>query len=109
MPVLERVKIRIRGEPDADDAFLEQLCELAESRICLRVREEVLPTVLEPIAADVVVKLWRRCNYEGISSEGADKISTTFFEDILAEYAAEFEAYSAAKSEKNGGRRVHFL
>lgn len=110
MSLLNRVKIRIRGEPDADNtAFLKQLCELAETRICLRIREETLPPVMEPIAADVVVKLWRRCSYEGISSEGADKISTTFFEDILAEYAQEFDAYAAMQSEENGGRRVHFL
>ena len=65
--------------------------------------------MLEPIAADVVVKLFRRWNYEGIASEGADTISTTFVEDILAEYDEEFAAYRETKEEEAGEKVVRFL
>lgn len=63
----------------------------------------------EPIAADVVVKLVRRWNYEGITSEGADTLSTSFVEDVLAEYDDEFAAYRETKAAENGGKQVRFL
>ena len=94
MTLLERVQIRLQDEPKAENTpQLLELCDIASLRICLRVRETTLPEMLEPIAAEVVVKLFRRWNYEGIRSEGADTISTTFVEDVLAEYEDEFTAY----------------
>lgn len=110
MTLLEQVQIRLQDEPKADDtAQLQVLCDLASVRICLRVREPTLPTLLEPIAADVVVKLFRRWNYEGVASEGADTISTTFVEDVLAEYDDEFAAYRETKAEDAGEKVVRFL
>lgn len=110
MTLLEQVQIRLQGEPKSDDiAQLQVLCDLASVRICLRVREPTLPALLEPIAADVVVKLFRRWNYEGVASEGADTISTTFVEDVLAEYDDEFAAYREAKAEDAGEKVVRFL
>ena len=61
MGLLERVQVRLAGEPKTEQ--LQELCDLASVRICLRVREPTLPDLLEPIAADAVVKLWRRWNY----------------------------------------------
>lgn len=110
MTLLERVQLRLQGEPKADDtAQLQGLCDLANVRICLRIREPTLPTLIEPIAADAVVKMWRRWNYEGISSEGDDSMNTSFVEDILAEYADEFQAYIDQKSIEAGKRVVRFL
>lgn len=110
MTLLEQVQIRLQGEPKSEDtAQLQVLCDLASVRICLRVREPTLPTLLEPIAADVVVKLFRRWNYEGVASEGADTISTTFVEDVLAEYDDEFAAYRETKAEDAGEKVVRFL
>ena len=60
-------------------------------------------------SADVVVKLVRRWNYEGIASEGADTLSTSFVEDVLAEYDDEFAAYRETKAAENGGKQVRFL
>ena len=102
MTLLERVQIRLQDEPKAENTpQLLELCDIASLRICLRVREATLPEMLEPIAAEVVVKLFRRWNYEGISSEGADTISTTFVEDVLAEYEDEFTAYRETKAAEN--------
>ncbi len=110
MTLLEQVQIRLQGEPKSEDtAQLQVLCDLASVRICLRVREPILPTLLEPIAADVVVKLFRRWNYEGVASEGADTISATFVEDVLAEYDDEFAAYRETKAEDAGEKVVRFL
>lgn len=110
MTVTERVQLRLQGDPKADDtAMIQELCDLATVRICLRVGDTELPAILEPIAADVVVKLFRRWNYEGISSEGADTISTTFVEDVLSEYADEFQGYIDQKKTQSGAKVVRFL
>lgn len=109
MALLERVQVRLDGEPVADqEQRLRELCDLAGVRICLRIREPTLPELLEPIAADVVVKLWRRWNYEGISSENGGTLSTSFVEDVLAEYDDEFAAYVEQQAAQNGRRKIHF-
>lgn len=110
MALLERVQVRLAGEPDTDKGkSLQELCDLASVRICLRVREPTLPALLEPIAADVVVKLWRRWNYEGITSESGGTLSTSFVEDVLAEYDDEFSAYVDQQKSDSGRKKIRFL
>ncbi len=108
MTLLERVQIRLQDEPKAENTLqlLLRYCKLANLLVSAR---EMLPEMLEPIAAEVVVKLFRRWNYEGIRSEGADTISTTFVEDVLAEYEDEFTAYRETKAAENGSGTVYFL
>lgn len=113
MSLLERAETRLARELQHDPdqlraSILREICDLAETRICLRVRTQTLPEILEPIAADIVVKLWRRLSYEGISSEGADKISTSFVEDILAEYEPDLQAYQDAMDQETGSRKIRF-
>lgn len=113
MSLLERTKTRLAGELQHDTnqycaSILREICDLAETRICLRVRTQTLPEILEPIVADIVVKLWRRLSYEGISSEGADKISTSFVEDILAEYETDLKAYRDSMDEETGIKKIRF-
>lgn len=106
MALLERVQVRLAGEPDTDKGeSLQELCDLASVRICLRVREPTLPALLEPIAADVVVKL---C-YEGITSESGGTLSTSFVEDVLAEYDGEFSAYVDQQKSDSGRKKIRFL
>lgn len=110
MALLERVQVRLAGEPDTDKGeSLQELCDLASVRICLRVREPTLPDLLEPIAADVVVKLWRRWNYEGITSESGGTLSTSFVENVLAEYDDEFSAYVDQQKADSGRKKIRFL
>lgn len=110
MSLLYRVQCRLQGDPRSEnEPILRELCDLAAVRICLRIREPTLPEMLEPIAADVVVKLWRRWNYEGISSESGESISTSFVEDVLAEYDDEFQAYADQKAADSGKKAVRFL
>ena len=113
MSLIERTEIRLAEELQHDTnqhraSILREICDLAETRICLRVRTQTLPEILEPIAADIVVKLWRRLSYEGISSEGADKISTSFVENILAEYETDLKAYQDSMAEETGIKKIRF-
>ena len=113
MSLLERAETRLARELQHDPdqlraGILREICDLAATRICLRVRTQTLPEILEPIAADIVVKLWRRLSYEGIASEGADKITTSFVEDILAEYEPDLEAYLDSVDQETGIRKIRF-
>lgn len=99
MDILERVRLRIPDTTEAPDQQLQNYIDTITDRLCLRLGTETLPVVFETICADAVVKMWRRTYYEGISSEGASNITTSFVEDILAEYEGEIRDYKDAHTD----------
>lgn len=105
MEIVDRVQIRLKDENISSLELLEMINTI-EDRICLRIGEKTLPEILGSVVADAVVKMYRRQNYEGISSEGAGSISTSFVNDILEEYDAEFEEY---KKQRASTRKVRFI
>lgn len=107
MQITERVILRL-GE-HADPALIQDYVKIITDRLTLRLGEEYLPKAFESIAADATVKLFRRTMFEGISSEGTDGITTSFVEDVLAEYADEIAAYKENKEKTDGDRTVFFL
>ena len=109
MELLERVKIRLTGE-NVEDLQLLEMIQAISDRLCIRLGEETLPAVFTSICVDAVVKMYRRVYYEGISSEGTANITTSFVDNILAEYADEIELYRKRQSDSCGsGKVVHFL
>lgn len=106
MSILERVRIRINDDTIKDD-LLNEYITTATDRVNLRFGVNTLPNVLESIVVDVVMKMHRRMYYEGIASEGADTLSTSFVDDILAEYTEELNTYK--DSLKNTSKVVRFL
>ncbi len=97
--ILERVRLRIPDTTEAPNTQLQNYIDTIIDRLCLRLGTETLPSVFETICADATVKMWRRTYYEGISSEGASNITTSFVEDILAEYEGEIEDYKNAHTD----------
>lgn len=91
--VAARVVKRLAGDecaPKADE--LDEVCHGVLDRLCMRLGASELPEVAESIAVDAAVKVARRKFYEGVQSESAGmtgSVSTSFYEDALAEYAAE--------------------
>ena len=109
MELLERVKIRLAGE-SVDDQQLLEIIQAISDRLCIRLGEDVLPAIFTSICIDAVVKMYRRIYYEGVSSENSGSLSTTFVEDVLAEYAGEISDWKSRKANTSGsGRVVHFL
>lgn len=107
MSILDRVKKRL---PEADPDLLEEYAKTMQDRLCIRLGESTLPDTFESICVDSTVKMYRRTYYEGISSEGVANISTSFFEDILAEYDQEISKWKENKANAEGsGRFIHFL
>ncbi len=112
MATLDRIKVRLEISNTSKDGMLNELILTAEDRIMLRAGIAVmtdgtrttLPADLASIAVEVVVKAYRRIEYEGIRSESADTLNTSFVDDILDEYSLEIEAYR-----KNSIEKVRFL
>ncbi len=110
MELLERVRRRIPDEDEVSDDVLDEYISTVSDRLCLRLGVEILPKLFESACVDAVVKMHRRAYYEGISSEGAANITTSFVDDILQEYAEEIARFREMQADRSGsGKVVHFL
>lgn len=113
--VLARVRCRLAADGDAPDgAELEELLRGVSDRVRMRLGVEELPALAESVVVDATVKAVRRRWYEGVQSESAGvgaTVSTTFVDDILAEYGPELDGVRAmlAASGASGRARVRLL
>lgn len=105
--ILNRVKLRINNVSLSDEVISEYV-KTVYDRLCLRLKEDILPDIFYSVCVDAVVKMYNRIYYEGISSESGGNISTSFVEDILNEYNGEIESYLSLKKNNNedGTRKV---
>ena len=109
MELIERVRRRI-PEEEASGDILDEYIRIVSDRLCMRLGVDILPALFESICVDAVIKMHRRAYYEGITSEGAANISTSFVDDVLSEYADEIALYRERQSNSSGsGKVVHFL
>lgn len=107
MAVGDRLRTRI---PEADADVMRELSGTVSDRLCIRLGVDNIPEIFESICVDATVKMYRRMYYEGIASEGAAGLSTSFVDDILAEYDREIEDWKSSQANANGsGRKVRFL
>ena len=104
MAILDRVKLRL--PESSDDKMLEEFIQTAIDRINLRIKQILFPASLESILVEIVVKMYRRKYYEGISSESADTLNVSFYEDIFAEYEGEFNNWIKMNDEDTGNNKL---
>lgn len=103
--LLVRLKTRLPNTELSDCELLEYLSTISD-RLCLRLGAEELPPLFGSVCVDATVKMIRRIYYEGISSEGVANISTSFVDDILAEYASEIGDWKATQAETGNTNKV---
>lgn len=103
--LLARLKTRLPNTELTDNELLEYLSTIKD-RLCLRLGAETLPPLFGSVCVDATVKMIRRIYYEGISSEGVANISTSFVDDILAEYADEISDWKATQAESGNTNKV---
>ena len=109
MDILQRVRIRIT-DPNVSDELLNEYIQTILDRLCLRLGAETLPGAFDSVCVDAVIKMVRRTYYEGISSESAANLSTSFVEDILSEYDREISDWKNNRDDTDGNNKaVHFL
>ena len=107
--MLERLRIRLPDMPLPEEALKEYLNTVSD-RLCLRLGVETLPSLFQSICIDATVKVYRRTYHEGISTEGVANISTSFVDDILAEYAQEIGDWKSSQAASgNSNKVVRFL
>lgn len=103
--LLYRLKIRLSDMNLMDYQYTEYLTTMRD-RICLRLGADTLPPLFNSICVDATVKMVRRTYYEGISSEGVANISTSFVDDILAEYASEIDDWKNSQAASGNSKKV---
>lgn len=106
LSVLKRIKVRLTDDTVTDD-ILNEYIQTLEDRICLRLNEDKVPKVFYSIIVDASVKMYRRLWFEGESSENDDGVTTSFVEDVLSEYNAEFAQY--LENQKHKAKVVKFI
>lgn len=107
--LLKRLMIRVPDIELAEDRLKEYL-QTVSDRLCLRLGADVLPPLFHSVCVDATVKMVRRTYYEGISSESVANLSTSFVDDILAEYAEEISDYKNSQAAEGNSRKlVRFL
>lgn len=103
--LLQRLLIRLPDTQLTNEQLTEYLQTMSD-RLCLRLGVETLPALFNSICVDATVKMVRRTYYEGISSEGVANISTSFVDDILAEYAGEIEDWRDGQAASGNSKKV---
>jgi len=113
--MLDRVTTRLTGwEVQPSEVELLEDIQTISDRVCLRVGAGELPALAESIVVDATVKMLNRVRFEGISSESVGQtgtITTSFVDDILAEYADELSSLSDLVDDGGTGHRppVRFI
>ena len=105
MDMLERLKTRLPDTELTDEQLSEYLQTMSD-RLCLRLGVDTLPALFQSICVDAAVKMVRRTYYEGISSEGVANISTSFVDNILAEYDDEIGDWKAIQASSGNSNKV---
>ena len=103
--LLQRLLVRLPDTQLTNEQLTEYLQTMSD-RLCLRLGVETLPALFASICVDATVKMVRRTYYEGISSEGVANISTSFVDDILAEYAGEISDWKSAQADAGNSKKV---
>lgn len=103
--LLQRLLVRLPDTQLTNEQLTEYLQTMSD-RLCLRLGVETLPAIFASICVDATVKMVRRTYYEGISSEGVANISTTFVDNILAEYADEIGDWKTSQADSGNSRKV---
>ena len=103
--LLNRILLRIPGT-HLTNGQLKEYIQTMSDRICLRLGAETLPAIFESVCVDATVKMVRRTYYEGISSEGVANISTSFVDDILAEYTGEINDWKNSQADSGNSKKV---
>lgn len=107
---LSRLKVRLTDLSEVPgDPELKEIVRGLTDRVCMRLRVRELPDLAESVVVDAAVKVVRRRLYEGISSESegqSGSVTTSFFEQVLAEYDADLAGIADMIAAEGDGASV---
>nr|DAP80540.1 MAG TPA: PORTAL PROTEIN, 15 PROTEIN, HEAD PROTEIN, VIRAL INFECTION, TAILED.2A [Caudoviricetes sp.] len=97
---LDRIKLKLGLEDDAQDDLLSIFIDDASKLICLYISTETLPVNLNFIAEEIAIKRFRKIGSEGLTSESIDVIQSSFESDTLTEYKPLLDEYKKSQSRR---------
>lgn len=94
--MLTRVKtiLNVQGQ----DILLEELISLVSEKVFAYIGEHHIPQHLEWIVVELAIQRFNRIGSEGMSVEGVDGNSNSYFEDELTPFYAFLDEYKALKN-----------
>lgn len=109
-----RVRVRLGELTEVTDEEVTEAVRGVRDRLCLRVGALSLPEEAQSVVVDAACKVIRRKWYEGVSSESEGQggsLSTSFVDDVLAEYADEIAGLRSmlAGTDALGRSKVRFI
>ena len=90
---------------------------MVESAICIKIGERVVPSMLNWLTNEVVIKRYQLLGAEHLQSEGIDVISSTFktgdlleeYQDYLDDYISNFQVEESADGVKKSKKVARLL
>ncbi|MDW8759703.1 phage head-tail connector protein [Streptococcus suis] len=86
MGIIEQVKALLGITDNLQDDLLEVIRELTEAHFMAYTGQTLIPTPLEFIIVEIMVKRFNRIGSEGMSSHGVEGLSMSFDLDDFASY-----------------------
>lgn len=86
MQIIEQVKALLGISDNLQDNLLEVIRELTEAHFMAYTNQSSVPSALEFIIVEVMVKRFNKLGSEGMSSHGVEGLSMSFDLDDFASY-----------------------
>ncbi|HEP1794298.1 TPA: phage head-tail connector protein [Streptococcus suis] len=86
MEIIKQVKALLGISDNLQDDLLEVIQELTEAHFMAYTGQEIIPTKLEFVIVEVMVKRFNKLGSEGMSSHGVEGLSMSFDLDDFASY-----------------------
>lgn len=86
MEIIKQVKALLGLSDNLQDDLLEVIRELTEAHFMAYTGQTLIPTPLEFIIVEIMVKRFNRIGSEGMSSHGVEGLSMSFDLDDFASY-----------------------
>ncbi|HFI0239546.1 phage head-tail connector protein [Streptococcus suis] len=86
MEIIKQVKALLGISDNLQDDLLEVIQELTEAHFMAYTGQTLIPTPLEFIIVEIMVKRFNRIGSEGMSSHGVEGLSMSFDLDDFASY-----------------------
>lgn len=106
--MLDEIKKLLGFDDSENDAILNTIVSLVESRLKYLIAEDTVPDSLSYIVTEVSISRFNRIGSEGVSSHDVEGEKMTWSNDDFRPYMSDIEQYVTAQKGARRGR-VRFI
>lgn len=106
--MLDEIKKLLGFDDSENDAVLNTIVSLVESRLKHLIAEDAVPNSLSYIVTEVSISRFNRIGSEGVSSHDVEGEKMTWSNDDFSPYMSDIEQYVATQKDARRGR-VRFI